>query len=239
MAAEGVRARKLNELKTRLTEYIASGEVPPGAFLPSERELSDQFDSSRHLVHHALTILQASGIVSIEPGIGTRVLIAPARYTESRNLADPAGLIEATGEPKPSGDMASALDASMFGIEESDPLLVLNQAGRHRVTGAPVLLTRTLPAEAVIRIRPRPDPFGERSALLVALTAKHGPLTATERVRFLATPLPQTADALDMEPGEITSIVEMRRFHRTAAGRLLMIEAQTTSARGLEWEWDL
>ena len=239
MAAEGVRAQKLNELKSRLIELIASGEVPPGAFLPGELELKDRFDASRHLVHHALTILQASGIVSIENGKGARVLIAPARYTESRTLADPAGLVEVTEEPKPGRDMASALAASLFGIEESDPLLTLNQTGRHRVTGAPVLLTRTLPAESVIRIRPRPDPYGERSALLTALTAKHGPLTATERVRFLDTPLPQTADALCIEPGEITGIVEMRRFHRTAEGRLLMIEAQTTSARGLEWEWDL
>jgi GntR family transcriptional repressor for pyruvate dehydrogenase complex len=61
------------EVADRLSEAICSGELPPGARLPAERELGVQFGVGRTSIREALRILQATGMVTVRPGDGVFV----------------------------------------------------------------------------------------------------------------------------------------------------------------------
>jgi DNA-binding FadR family transcriptional regulator len=52
---------------------IVSGELAPGALLPSEPEMSANFGVSRTVVREALRILGAKGLIDVRHGSGTRV----------------------------------------------------------------------------------------------------------------------------------------------------------------------
>lgn len=59
------------QLHQRLRSLIDSGEIPPGAPVPSERELSEEYRVSRMTARHALRTLRQNGLVSQERGLGT------------------------------------------------------------------------------------------------------------------------------------------------------------------------
>ncbi|WP_413738243.1 GntR family transcriptional regulator [Sodalis sp. RH21] len=57
-----------------LVQSIASGKYPPGSLLPSELELSEHYEVSRHTIREALRELAALELVSRRKGIGTLVI---------------------------------------------------------------------------------------------------------------------------------------------------------------------
>ena len=57
----------MEELKSK----ILSGEIRPGAKLPSENELAKEYEISRHTVRKALAILATDGYITTEHGKGT------------------------------------------------------------------------------------------------------------------------------------------------------------------------
>ncbi|MBL0388615.1 GntR family transcriptional regulator [Tumebacillus sp. ITR2] len=61
------------QLKEKLSAAILSGELPPGALLPSERELSDHYSISRMTVRQALGEMVKEGLLVREQGKGTFV----------------------------------------------------------------------------------------------------------------------------------------------------------------------
>lgn len=56
-----------------LTAGITEGRFPVGSLLPTELQLCEQFDTSRHTVRVALGELQELGLVSRRKNVGTRV----------------------------------------------------------------------------------------------------------------------------------------------------------------------
>ena len=79
MTTEQIQRRKLyQEVLDRLLERIRSGEIPPGAHLPSERELMEFYGVGRPAVREALQALERSGIVEITHGERARVVIPTA-----------------------------------------------------------------------------------------------------------------------------------------------------------------
>ncbi|MBY0612585.1 MAG: FadR family transcriptional regulator [Beijerinckiaceae bacterium] len=60
-------------IAARLQQAIADGQFPPGAQLPSQRELSDTFGVSRASLREAVSTLAALGLVAIKPGLGVFV----------------------------------------------------------------------------------------------------------------------------------------------------------------------
>ncbi|MGV9770107.1 FadR/GntR family transcriptional regulator, partial [Microbacterium sp. NPDC003461] len=78
-------------LASRVTESmlatIASGGFAPGDWLPSERELSDQFGVSRTVIREAVRGLEAKGVVEVRSGRGARVAhVSSSRVSESLQL---------------------------------------------------------------------------------------------------------------------------------------------------------
>jgi GntR family transcriptional regulator, sialic acid-inducible nan operon repressor len=86
--AETIPRRKLyQEVLDRLMERIRSGEIAPGAQLPSERELMEQYGVGRPAIREALQALERSGIVEIAHGERARVVVP----TADRLIAQVAG----------------------------------------------------------------------------------------------------------------------------------------------------
>lgn len=95
IAQESAWAPLSQVLARRLQAMILSGELPPGARIPSQRILSQRFEVSRASLREALLTLETLGLVRTEPGRGTFVAShAPAaaanrwRYADSHSLQD-------------------------------------------------------------------------------------------------------------------------------------------------------
>ncbi len=66
--------RKLSDqVFDRLRNLIASGEVPPGAPMPSERDLMERFGVGRPAVREALQHMHTMGLITISHGERSRV----------------------------------------------------------------------------------------------------------------------------------------------------------------------
>lgn len=59
------------QIAQALREQIESGEIVPGAQLPTELELRDQFGASRNTIRDAVKWLTTRGLVETKPGQGT------------------------------------------------------------------------------------------------------------------------------------------------------------------------
>lgn len=70
-----------------LTEAITSGRLPVGTYLPTELELRDRYNTSRHTIRAALAELQQLGLVSRRKNAGTRVESARPRNDFRPSLA--------------------------------------------------------------------------------------------------------------------------------------------------------
>ncbi len=64
---------KTHEVSSVLRDEILRGQYRPGERLPSERDLSSRFETSRGTVREALKALEQLGIATIQPG-GARVV---------------------------------------------------------------------------------------------------------------------------------------------------------------------
>ena len=71
---EPLRTNSLKEVFIqRFEELILSGQIAIGQKLPSERELALQLGVSRPVVHEGLVVLEARGLVTMVPRVGTIV----------------------------------------------------------------------------------------------------------------------------------------------------------------------
>lgn len=65
-------------VREALRDQIASGSYPPGARLPSEARMTQEFGVSRTVVREAISSLRADGLVEPRQGAGVFVLAPPA-----------------------------------------------------------------------------------------------------------------------------------------------------------------
>ena len=66
-----------SQIAAELTDSIRSGELQPGALMPSERELIERFGTTKSTAGKAIALLQADGLVRTETGRGTFVQDIP------------------------------------------------------------------------------------------------------------------------------------------------------------------
>ncbi len=86
----------------RLLAAIREAHLPPGAKLPSERELGDQFGVSRTVIREAVRDLAARGILEVRSGSGatvarvdsSNVSDAIALFLRRKGLLDPSKIHE-------------------------------------------------------------------------------------------------------------------------------------------------
>ena len=82
--SEKIHRRKLSdEILDRLLQLFEQGEVEPGGFLPSERDLMVRFGVGRPAIREALQALEAMGIIQIQHGERSRrVSLGPQTVLE-------------------------------------------------------------------------------------------------------------------------------------------------------------
>jgi GntR family transcriptional repressor for pyruvate dehydrogenase complex len=61
--------RIFQDVVEQVQEAIVSGKLTPGALLPSERELKEQFNVSRGTLREALRVLEQKGLIQIKTGV--------------------------------------------------------------------------------------------------------------------------------------------------------------------------
>ena len=84
------------EIAADLQRRVEAGEFGAGRLLPSEADLSRNYDASRVTVRKALAELQHDGLVDARQGFGWFVAVDPVRQTLGR-LATIEGQLEAIG----------------------------------------------------------------------------------------------------------------------------------------------
>jgi GntR family phosphonate transport system transcriptional regulator len=138
----GIAVWKRIELALR--EEISTGDLAPGARLPTEAQLAARFAVNRHTVRRAIEEMSRAGLVRVEQGRGSFVaedvldyaVAARTRFSEwiRRHNKEPSGeTIELCEAP------ADAVMAAGLGIAAGDTTVVLEHVGL--ADGRPVGLT--------------------------------------------------------------------------------------------------
>jgi GntR family transcriptional regulator len=68
-----VPQQRYEEVADDLLRRIRSGEIPPGAKLPSRAELGKEYDVSDSVIGKAMIIVRATGLVETLEGVGVYV----------------------------------------------------------------------------------------------------------------------------------------------------------------------
>lgn len=90
MPIEAISSKRLyRQIADQLAELVRRGEFKPGDRLPSERDLSQQFDVSRASVREALIALEIDGLIDVRVGLGVFVNAAPAANSQAAALGEP------------------------------------------------------------------------------------------------------------------------------------------------------
>jgi DNA-binding FadR family transcriptional regulator len=91
-----------DELAAQIERQIVTGELPTGAKIPSERQLSEQFGVSRPVVREALRSLVERHLVDVQPGRGSFVRDPRSNEAAARldsfyrlRMVTPRNLVEA------------------------------------------------------------------------------------------------------------------------------------------------
>jgi GntR family transcriptional regulator len=119
------------QIQEYIAEMILSGEMPPEAKLPSERDLSQNLDVSRMTVRRSITELVNEGLLERRHGSGTyvakpritynaRELLSYVQAMQARGIATSSQLLE-FGQVPASRRMAERLQ-----VELGDPLYLVN-----------------------------------------------------------------------------------------------------------------
>ena len=135
--AETIQRRKIyQEVLDRLMERIRSGFIPPGAQLPSERELMEEYGVGRPAVREALQTLERSGIVEIFHGERARVVVP----TAERLVAQIAGGAMHLLRTQP-GSLEHLKDARLF-LETGTARIAAAKATEEQVASLRLAIAR-------------------------------------------------------------------------------------------------
>ncbi|MEH1015271.1 GntR family transcriptional regulator [Micromonospora sp. CPCC 206060] len=99
-----------------LRQRIESGELAPGATLPSEARLTQEYGIGREAVRMAVSLLRSEGLVSTVRGHGTRVREIPNR----RQVEVPPG-------SRITARMPSGRERHELQLDEGIPVLVVRR----------------------------------------------------------------------------------------------------------------
>lgn len=204
------------ELRQTLAAEIAAGAFAVGAKFPTEYELCDRFNVSRHTVREALRALEDQGLLARQAGLGTTVLarIPATHYTST--LDSLGGLhdyaTETAFEKQNEGfvTIRGGL-AEILGREPGERWLRFAGLRRMVSDGSAICWTEIFVAEPYTADRGKlvsPDaPVYETIAREFGLEIQE----VEQRVSALAMP-PEIAKALDVEPDK-PALMTRRRYY--------------------------
>jgi len=205
-------------IRTELEARIHSGELPPGARLPTEAELQQEHNISRATAQRVLNDLAQAGLAVRNRGRGTHVADG-ARYVNLLQLVDPQpGSVKIPGEHRVlSANVVPAAKAlvELPGINDGEPVIQLVRLKYDTAKHPLAIETQVIP----FAIAP-----GLLDEDLVHLTtreyfaANKVPIART-RIYLDAVNIDErNAEILEIEPG--LAVLRRRRVMWLANGRL-------------------
>ncbi|WP_441249767.1 GntR family transcriptional regulator [Kitasatospora sp. McL0602] len=231
-----------------LRRLILDGDLAPGAVVPSENALVEQYQVAAETARRALAVLAAEGLTEARRGSGTRVRsfrpilrqagkrLSVAQWGSGRSIwqtdlderpmaVDRATVVE---QPCP-GRIAEAL-----GLEAGAAVWVRDR--RYLVEGAPVMLaTSYLPAAKVAGSAITSVDSGPGGTYARLAELGWAPVAFREQVR-VRMPLPEEAQALSLGAG--TPVVLIVRFAFAQGGLPLEVNEMTLDASRYLMEWE-
>jgi GntR family transcriptional regulator len=218
MTAESLYRKVAEDIKAA----IAAGAYPPGALLPSEAELAEQYSVSRGTVRQAFAALRADGVIASRRG-ARRVVVGGPRVQSFGELLSFSRWGRAIGEV-PAGRVvslerrpASDAETARLGLPEGG--LVYSLIRVRLLSGRPVMVERAV--------------YPERVGVLVAgfdLAAE----SITERLEQLGVVFTDAEHVIDAVPAS----AEDARWLGVRAGVPLLRERRfTTDRAGVPAEW--
>ncbi|MFF2557076.1 GntR family transcriptional regulator [Nocardia sp. NPDC058058] len=244
------------ELAARLRDSIQRGEYGPGANLPKQQELAEQFGVNIKTVRQAVGLLEAEGLVTAIRRRGTVVRERPPmkrlgveRYSKQKwKYGDTVAFIadrEASGRPWNRTDQtqtvalveADAEVAEAFGLEPGAH--VFERARTVRDSGQP---THTLTSyyvpehvEGTPLVDPTPGPAGPGGGFAVLTLQGYEPDHISETVCGRM-PTPEESKVLELPAGEPVMILKRRTY--TANDVLIEFARGVHAASRFAWTYD-
>ncbi|MFF5234096.1 GntR family transcriptional regulator [Dactylosporangium sp. NPDC000521] len=110
------------QLADLLREQIRAGKLAPGAFVPSESSLMQEYELGRPAVRNAVAVLRQEGLVV--SARGARTMVRPALQRE---------VVELRAGDEVIGRMPTDPERRDLGIDPGEPILELTRAGGEKL----------------------------------------------------------------------------------------------------------
>ena len=144
------------ELAVALKKKISGGKIKIGDLLPTEYELCEKFEISRHTARAALQVLEDEGLIERKPGLGTKVISKGDATTFSQPLGGLSDLMQYAHEAQLQTNSTERValtpaSAKRLGAPRGSKWLVIH--GLRMANDAPIAAT-TLYISDVIDAKP-------------------------------------------------------------------------------------
>jgi DNA-binding GntR family transcriptional regulator len=198
------------KIRTGLEAKIQSGELPPGARMPTEAELQAEHGVSRSVAQRVLNDLAQAGLVVRQKRLGTHVAEGARQVNLLRSLDPriesagiPGRMVVISGEIMPAGKA----EVQVPGLDDDDPVTQLVRV-RHDQDDTPIVIeVVAIP----FSLAPRLLEEQLESLSVRAHFAKNKVSIARSRMYFDPILLePRHADLLGIEPG--VAVLRRRRM---------------------------
>jgi GntR family transcriptional regulator len=201
-----------------LRDGVASGRLPLGSILPSQRELASQFGVSIMTVRQALQLLADEGLVEARHGSGTYV--ADRYPLDVGHLRSFASDLSAQGAEITTELLAAGIVTPPADV--SDRLAVTGQVfalRRLRLSGGRPLIVQTSYLPAPLAPTLEAADLGRRG--LYAILAEHG-LVVTRASETITPTTLRPADARDLARPEASPALLSHQVSFTAVGTAII-----------------
>ncbi|MGW2594800.1 GntR family transcriptional regulator [Streptomyces sp. NPDC001515] len=247
MTAKKRDAGGYETIAEELRARIESGDLPPGAKVPGEKELMALHGVSRDTAYQALKLLRAEGLTVGRQGAPTRV----RTYERIRREASKRLSAEVWGEGRSMWSVDTvdkqpdvlglrvervAVDestAGRLGIEAGSE--VVRRSRYYAVGGKPVLLsTSHIPADLADGTRIEEEDTGPGGVWARLKDQGHAPTRSVEEV-ICRMPWTSEKERLQMLPG--TPVIEITRSAMDEYGRVVELNAMVLDASNYVLEY--
>ncbi|MCH1881933.1 GntR family transcriptional regulator [Agrococcus sp. ARC_14] len=207
------------QIRANLEAQIASGELAPGAKLPTEAELQEQHGVSRSVAQRVLNELALAGLVTRRKRVGTHVAEGARQINVMRSVDPRIGATEIPGRMRvvsASVMPAGKAHAELPGVDTNEPVIELIRVRHDVQTDEPLVVEI-----AVLPFRLTPELLDEalEDVSVRQYFADQGVAIARSRMYFdpvlLEGPI---ASLLDIEPG--ICVLKRRRMMWQSDGRI-------------------
>lgn len=224
---------KYEEIADELRAQIASGELQPGARVPGEKEIKEQYGVSRDTAWKALQVLRDQGLTESRQGAPTRVrqferIVRPANRRLSRDVWGAGKSVWSVDvvdkEPEPADLDVRPVDldarlAKMLGMEAGQR--AIRRSRRYLIDSNPVMRSVShIPGDLAEGTPIAEEDTGKGGTYARLKDIGHAPVVFREEVKSRM-PTKAEKEWLKIERG--TPVIEIIRYAADEAGRVVEV----------------